>query len=125
MKNEVNLKLTKKSLVIIIAVVVLLGLITVWLFFAMQPQRTVANFCSVAKEEKSNFQAGTNYSALLSTFKKLDAAAPDEVHSDTSLVVNGYQSIVNDPSKTTATELGMASSQLKISSYISKNCPDY
>lgn len=124
MKNKVNLKLAKKSLVII-AVVILLGLITVWLFFAMQPQRTVANFCSVAKEEKPNFQAGANYTVLLSAFKKLNAVAPDEIHSETSSVVDGYQSIVNDSSKTTTAELGMANPQLKISSYISKSCPDY
>lgn len=123
-KNKANLKLTKKSLVIV-AAVVLLGLITVWLFLAVQPQRTVANFCSVAKEENPNFQAGANHTALLSAFKKLDAVAPDEIHSETSSVVDGYQSIVNDSSKTTTAELGMANSQLKISSYISKSCPDY
>lgn len=123
-KSKVNLKLTKKSLVIV-PVVILLGLITVWLFFAMQPQRTVANFCSVAKEEKPNFQAGANYTNLLSAFKKLDAVAPDKIHPDTSFVASGYQSIVNDQSKAATAELGMANSQLKVSSYISKSCPDY
>ena len=120
-----SLSRKKRTLVIITIAALVLIVIIIGVFFAMQPQRTVANFCSVAKEEKSNFQAGTNYSTLLDTFKKFDAVAPNQVRSDTSLVVNGYQSIVNDPSRATATELGIANSQSKISSYISKNCPDY
>lgn len=114
----------KKLVVAIIAVLVIVAVI-VGVFMAMQPQRTVANFCSVAKEEKSNFQAGTDYNTLLNAFKKLDSVAPDAIHPDTSLVASGYQSIVSDPSKTTTTELGMANSQLKVSGYITKNCPDY
>lgn len=109
-KDFMENKLSKKSLIflskkrnIIIAVCAVFLVLIIVLFFLMQTQRTVANFCSVAKEEKSNFQAGTNYSTLFSTFKKLNAVAPNQVRSDTSLVVNGYQSIVNDPSKSIAT----------------------
>lgn len=123
--NKKHLAFLSKKRNIIIASSLLLVLIIIWLFFLMQPQRTVANFCQTAKEEKSNFQANTNYNTLLGAFNKLDAVAPDTIHPDTSLIANGYQSIVSDPSKATMTELGMANSQLKVSNYITKNCPNY
>lgn len=129
MENKLNKKhlafLSKKRNIIIIVSSLLLVLIIIALFFLMQPQRTVVNFCQVAKDEKSNFQANTNYSTLLDTFKKLDAVAPNTIRPDTSLIANGYQSIVSDPSKATMTELGMANSQLKVSNYITQNCPNY
>lgn len=114
----------KKLLIISIVAVVLICVILV-LISIMQPQRTVTNFCQVAKEEGPHFKADTSPAVLLNVFKRIDAVSPDVIHPDTSVVVKGYQSIVDDPSKAIASELGMASSQLKVSDYIVKSCTGY
>lgn len=123
MKNSI-LPSKKRIVIIIVAVLILIAAI-ISLYLVMQPQRTVANFCQSAKEEKTNFKANTNYDTLLGSFKKLDMVAPDDIHSDTSLVVKGYESIVSDPSKAVASELGISSAQMRINNYITKKCPNY
>jgi capsular polysaccharide biosynthesis protein len=123
-QDKYNPRLTKK-LVIIIVTVLLLVAAGIGLFFAIQPQRTVENFCRSAKEEKSNFKANTSYDKLLGSFRKLDAVAPEDIRSDTSLIVKGYDSIVSDPSKAVTSELGISSSQMRVNDYITKNCPNY
>jgi hypothetical protein len=110
--------------IFIIAVLTIIA-VTIGLFVAMQPQRTVKNFCQSAKEEKNNFKANVSYDKLLGSFRKLDTVAPDDIHSDTSLIVKGYESIVGDPSKAVSSELGISSSQMRVNDYITKNCPDY
>jgi len=122
--HKVSTLLSKKRMLVIILAAFLLAAI-VGLFFAMQPQRTVANFCQSAKDEKNNFKANTSYDKLLGSFKKLDAVAPEDIHSDTSLIVKGYESIVSDPSKAISSEVGISSSQMRVNNYITKSCPDY
>jgi len=114
----------KRTMTAIIAVLILVAII-IGLSIAMQPQRTVENFCQSAKEEKSNFKANASYDKLLGSFKKLDAVAPEDIHPDTSLVVKGYESIARDPSEAVSSELGMSSSQMRINNYITKNCSNY
>jgi hypothetical protein len=129
MENKISKKrlelLSKKNIIFGAIGLLIIIAIVGGLLIIMQPQRTVANFCGTAKEEKSTFQANTDYSVLLGAFQKIDSVAPDNIHSDTTAVMNGYQTIVNDPSRTMSTELGIANSQLKVSSYITKNCPNY
>ncbi|SRR6266496_462694 len=121
--NSIHSK--KRNLMIIIISVLILIAVIIGLFIAMQPQRTTENFCQSAKDEKGNFKANIGYDKLLGSFKKLDAVAPDDIHSDTSLIVKGYESIVNDPSKAVSSELGISSSQMRVNNYITKNCPNY
>ena len=108
------------SIAIMAAIVVI-----VVLFFALQPQRSVASFCSAAKSEKPNLKGDKSYDILLSTFKRFDAVAPSDIQPDTKAVVKGYEVIVADPSKTIGTEFGIMGSQMRISDYIQKNCKDF
>ena len=114
----------RRRVVIIIAACLLIAAIF-GLFMVMQPLRTIENFCQAAKEEKSSFKGGVGYDKLLVSFKKLDVVAPKDIHSDTSLIVKGYESIVSDPSKAVSAEFGIAGSQMRVGDYITKNCPNY
>ncbi len=130
MENKPNTKKSlllssKKRITAVVGATLILLAVIIGLYFAMQPQRTVANFCQSAKAEKNNFKANTSYDILLGSFKKLDAVAPNDIHPDTSLIVKGYESIVSDPSKAMASELGISSAQLRVNDYIAKNCSDY
>lgn len=118
-------KIQQKRLLIIASSTLLIILFVIIFFTLTQPSRSVANFCRVAKEEKHNFKANTSYDNLLGSFKKLDTVAPGEIHSDTALIVKGYESIANDPSKATTSELGISSPQLRVNDYIAKNCQGF
>ncbi|HMI08972.1 MAG TPA: hypothetical protein VK497_01065 [Candidatus Saccharimonadales bacterium] len=115
----------KKKLMLIAGAGVLVLIAIVSIFFLTKPERSVASFCRVAKEQKGSFDPDTGMEQLLSSVKKMDDVAPSEIHSDTSLIIKGYETIINDPSKATSTELGISGSQVRVSDYITKNCPDY
>jgi len=114
----------KRTLAIIIAVLILLVAL-VGLFFAMQPQRTVANFCMVAKEEKSTLVGDVNYEKRLETYKKLEAVSPDDIRPDITTIRKGYEEIVKSPSNTLNTGLGMSGAENRRTSYIDANCKDF
>ena len=118
-------KVQQKKLLVIASSALLIILCVILFFFITQPSRSVENFCKVAKEEKGNFKRDASYDKLLSSFKKLDGVAPDTIDSDTSLIVKGYESILDDPSKAVASELGISNSQMRVNDYITKNCPNY
>jgi hypothetical protein len=127
MKNKLTNSIlsNKRNLVGIVTAVFIFVAVLIGLFMAVQPQRSVENFCKAAKEEKGNFKGGSGYDKLLGSFKKLDAVAPKDIHSDTSLIVKGYESIVSDPSKAVSAEFGIIGSQMRVNDYIIKNCPNY
>lgn len=127
MKNKLtnSIPSNKRNLTFIVVVALIFVVVIIGLFIIMQPQRSVESFCQAAKEEKNNFKRNAGYDKLLSSFRKLDAVAPEKVHSDTSLIVKGYESIVSDPSKAVSAELGIAGSQMRVNDYIIKNCPNY
>ena len=118
-------QLTKRKILVIVGGIIALVCVILAFIILTQPERSVASFCKTAKSEKSNFKANTGYDKLLGSFKKLDSVAPDEIHSDTSLIVKGYEAIVKDPSKSVSSELGISNSQMRVNDYITKNCPDY
>lgn len=126
-QNKINSikQSAKRTASVIIGGMLVLACVILAFSFLTQPQRSVANFCQSAKEEKDNFKANTSYDKLLDSFKKLDVVAPKDIHSDTSLIVKGYESITSDPSKAVSAELGMNNSQMRVSDYITKNCPGY
>jgi len=78
---------SKKRLVAIIATALFLVLAILWLFFLMQPQRTVANFCHVAKEEKPVLTGDANYQQQLISYQKLEAVPPDATQPDITTII--------------------------------------
>ena len=99
--------------------------IGLYIFILNKPERSITSFCKVASEQKNNFKGGSNKDILLNAFKKLDAVAPESINTDTTMIVKGYEIMINDPSKSMSTGFGITSSQLKVSDYIKNNCPNY
>lgn len=123
-KNNPILSSKKRIVIVIIAAFVLVA-IMIGIFFAMQPQRTVANFCRVAKEEKSTLVGDVNYDKRLDTYKKLEAVSPDDIRPDISTIRKGYEEIVKSPSNTLNTGLGMSGAENRRTDYIESNCKDF
>jgi len=116
--------LSKKRNLVIIIIAVLIAVI-IGLFIAMQLQRTVANFCKVAKEEKSTLVGDVNYEKRLETYKKLEAVSPDDIRPDITTIRKGYEEIVKNPSNTLNTGFGMSGAENRRTAYIDANCKDF
>ena len=111
-------------MVIIIAVLILITVL-IGLFIAMQPQRTLENFCKVAKEQKPMLVGDVNYEKRLDAYKKLEAVSPDDIRPDISTIRKGYEEIVKSPSNTLGAGLGMSGAENRRSTYIESNCKDF
>lgn len=115
----------KRNLTVIIIAVLILIAVIIGLLVAMQPQRTVANFCKVAKEEKSTLVGDVNYEKRLETYKKLETVSPDDIRPDITTIRKGYEEIVKNPSNTLNTGFGMSSAENRRTAYIETNCKDF
>lgn len=94
-------------------------------FLMMQPERSVANFCNVAKQEKATLTGDVSYEKRLNAYKQLEAAAPNDIKPDITIIRKGYDDIVKNPSNTLATGLGMSSAENRRTVYINTNCKDF
>lgn len=72
----------------------------------MRSERSVSSFCRVAKEQKTILTSDVNYEQRLEAYKKLEAVSPDGIKPDITTIKKGYESIVQDPSKTLSTGFG-------------------
>ena len=118
-------RLTKRKILVIIGGVIVLVCAIIAFIVLTQPERSVANFCRVAKEEKSVLVGDVNYEKRLESYKKLEAVSPDNILSDITTIRKGYESIVQNPSNTISAGLGMAGAESRRTDYINKNCPDF
>jgi hypothetical protein len=116
--NRRNVILLVCGLILVLAVILLAPLF-------MQPQRSVASFCRVAKEQKAILTGDVSYEKQLDAYKKLEAVSPDDIRSDITTIRKGYESIVQNPSNTISAGLGMSGAENRRSDYIAKNCPDF
>lgn len=73
LRSKKNLAFLTFSLLVLIVLVALL------ITFIRQPERSVANFCSVAKDQKSILTGNVSYDQQLEAYKKLEAVSPDEI----------------------------------------------
>lgn len=105
---------------VLVAVFIIAGVLLI-----KQPERSVASFCSVAKQEKSILTTDAGYEKRLEAYKKLEAVSPDDIRSDITTIRKGYESIVQNPSNTISAGLGMSGAENRRSDYITKNCPDF
>lgn len=119
------LKKHKKSIIFALIIIAAAILLTVTYSIITQPERSVANFCKVAKENKASLLSGANNEQSLDVYKKLEVVAPSDIRPDITTIRKGYEAIVQDPSNTINAGLGMSASESRRTDYINKNCTDF
>jgi hypothetical protein len=90
-----------------------------------QPGRSIANFCQVAKEQKTILIDDVNYEQRLEAYKKLEVVSPDEIKPDITTIRKGYEAIVQDPSSTLSTGFGISGAENRRTDFINQNCSDF
>jgi FtsZ-interacting cell division protein ZipA len=127
MINKTNNKqyLIKRNIILLVVTILALVVILIAAFLLIQPERSVASFCSVAKEQKAVLTADVGYDKRLEAYKKLEAVSPDDIQSDITTIRKGYESIVQNPSNTISAGLGMSGAENRRTDYIAKNCSGF
>jgi hypothetical protein len=120
-----SLFLLTKHKTIIAGAAFLLVVTIIGIFFLTQPERTTANFCRVAKEEKSILVGDVNSERRLDSYRKLEAVSPDDIRPDITTIRKGYEEIARNPSNTLNTGLGMSGAENRRTAYINSNCKDF
>jgi hypothetical protein len=116
--------LRKQNILLTIGGLAIVFLI-VAVFLLMQPERSVASFCSVAKEQKVALTSSVSYDKQVEAYKKLEAVSPDDIRSDITAIRKAYEQIVQNPSNTISAGLGVAGAENRRTDYITKNCTDF
>lgn len=117
LKKRNNILFAGGGLVVIVLILVAL--------LSMQPGRSVANFCQVAKQQKTILTTDVSYDKRLDAYKKLEGVSPDDIRSDIATIRKGYESIVQNPSNTISAGMGMSGAENRRTDYITKNCSDF
>lgn len=125
MTEQAKKRSNKKPLVIGGGVIAVLCLFTVTYTLISTPERSVAAFCKVAKENKNSLMAGASNEQSLDVYRKLEPVAPNEIRSDIVTIKKGYEVITSDPSKAFDAGLGMSTSEQRRTDYINKNCTNF
>lgn len=120
-KEETN-HLGRRNLIFANILVFAVLIAIVIAFLMMQPERSVANFCNVAKQEKATLTSDVSYEKRLDAYKRLEAVSPDDIRPDITTIRKGYDDIVKSPSNTLATGLGMSGAENRRTAYINTNC---
>lgn len=123
-KKETN-HFTRRNLIFAGILVLAVSIAIVIAFLMIQPERSIANFCNVAKQEKATLTGDVSYEKRLDAYKQLESVSPDSIKPDITTIRKGYEEIVRNPSNTLAAGLGMSGAENRRTAYINSNCKDF
>lgn len=123
-----------------IAVIVVAALIAVaailTIFLLMQPERSVAAYCKVHKEQSAKLAhaQGDTYSVtvfphsssdpgdFVSAFNELEQVAPEEIYPDVKTLQQIFQTINDDPSQAFGASLSGLSAESSVKEWTVEHC---
>lgn len=126
----------KKRNIAIVATLLGVVLIAVLLFQFMKPERSVASYCKVYKEEKArlaklpgdtwpsavfNDQVG-DAGELATSFHQLEEVSPNEIQSDVATLQKLYKKISDDPSQAVSASLSGLGAEDAVKEWTADSC---
>lgn len=124
-KESEVLRSPRKKIVFLIFSLLVIFVLVIFIILVQQPERSVASFCRVAKEQKSILTGDVSYEQRLDAYKKLEAVSPDEIQPDITTIRKGYETIIQDPSKALSAGFGMSGAENRRTDFINQNCTDF
>lgn len=125
-KNDKSLTKTHKYLIVAgVVAVIVLSLLANLIISMNHSNRSAANFCKTAKEEKPIISGNESYEKTLESYKKLEKVAPESILADITTIKKGYEAIVENPEDTINAGIGMQSAEKRAGNFITENCKDF
>ncbi len=126
----------KKRNFVIIATLLGVIIVVILLFQFMKPERSVASYCKVYKEEDAKLAKaqGDTYSVAVfshssnnpadfaNAFSKLEQVAPNDIQSDVKTLKQLFQKIDGDPSQNMSASLSGLGAESSVKDWTSQNC---
>jgi hypothetical protein len=134
-KKETAKVLSKRNITILITLVIAVAVVIILIQF-MKPERSVASYCKVYKEEDAKLanSKGETYSVAVfshqssnpadfaSAFNRLEKVSPDEIQPDVKTLHQVFQKISDDPSQATSASLSGLGAEDAVKKWTSDNC---
>lgn len=136
--NHTHEKILTKKLAtrLVVIVVPLLLVIAILATFFGQPERSVASYCKVYKEQNAKLAnaTGSTYavavfshrsskpSDFISAFSALEKVSPDEIQSDVKTLKQIFQTIESSPAQAATAELSGIGAESSVKSWTDTNC---
>jgi phage host-nuclease inhibitor protein Gam len=133
-------KITPSKKRFLITVVAGLGIIIIGIMAVriMTPERSVAAYCKVYKEENTKLMSakGSTYAVAVfshrssnpadfaAAFSKLEQVAPDEIRPDVKTLKQIFQKIDADPSQAISASLSGISAEASVKAWTNEQCKD-
>lgn len=122
----------------IVGIIVVVLILILFIIMITTPQRSVANYCKVQKEEKtrlfkfpgSTYPSGvfddslSDVSQLVTSFDRLEKVAPPEIQPDIAILKSIYKKVQDDPSQLMAAALSGASADMNAKAWTKNNCKE-
>jgi hypothetical protein len=122
------------TLVMVVGIIIAV-LVSIFIIFG-QPERSIASYCKVYKEERSRLAKlpGDTYpsgvfqdelsdaGAFADAFSKLEKVAPDEIRPDVKTLQGIYKKMADDPSQAIAASLSGASAEESVKKWTVDQC---
>lgn len=130
-----NLNSRKRNTIIAITLLVVVVLI-VLLFQIVKPNRSIASYCKVYKEQDAKLakSQGDTYSVAVfshsssnpadfaNAFSKLEDVAPNDIQPDVKTLKQLFQKIDSDPSQSMSASLSGLSAESSVKEWTTQNC---
>ena len=130
-----NLNSRKRSAIIAITLLIVVILI-VSLFQIVKPNRSVASYCKVYKEQNAKLakSQGDTYSVAVfshssnnpadfaNAFSKLEDVAPNDIQPDVKTLKQLFQKIDSDPSQSMSASLSGLGAESGVKDWTNRNC---
>ena len=126
----------KNRNVVIFATLLAVTIVVILLFQLMQPERSVASYCKVYKEEDAMLAKtqGDTYSVAVfshssnnpadfaNAFRKLEQVAPNGIQPDVKTLEQLFQKIDSDPSQSMSASLSGLGAESSVKDWTNQNC---
>ncbi|HJP81008.1 MAG TPA: hypothetical protein VJ841_01270 [Candidatus Saccharimonadales bacterium] len=127
---------SRKRNIIIVVTLLVVALLIALLFQIVKPDRSVASYCKVYKEEAAKLDKaqGDTYSVAVfshsssnpadfaNAFSKLEQVAPNDIQPDVKTLQQLFEKINNDPSQSMSASLSGLGAESSVKDWTSQNC---
>ena len=127
---------SKKRNIVILVTLLVVAIMAILLFQLMKPERSVASYCKVYKEEDAKLteaqgdtyavavfsHKSSNPADFANAFSKLEQVAPSDIQPDVKTLKQLFQKIDSDPSQSMSASLSGLGAESNVKDWTETNC---
>lgn len=127
---------SRKRNMIIVATLLVVAILIALLFQIVKPDRSIASYCKVYKEEAAKLDKaqGDTYSVAVfshssnnpadfaNAFSRLEQVAPNDIQPDVKTLKQLFEKIDNDPSQSMSASLSGLGAESSVKDWTVQNC---